>query len=219
MQRSRSHGKLDQSAWLAACLPFPSCLPFPTILMLCCLPRRCRPLATHRTLVPIDHATTTINVTCSKGFEGTIVRECGEHGWVDTGMFLPATAGRCVRKHCPILKLNLTSDRIDEPEHVARDDPLRWASRWSVIVTLPEAAEGAGRVTVGCPEGYYGTLSAVCAPDADAWSEVALACKLSSTDSTAGSSTAGTAGTAGTAASAEDDEEDEGRNAGSYVVR
>jgi hypothetical protein len=36
--------------------------------------------------------------------------------------------------------------------------------------------EGTGLVSVACPKGYRGNVSAVCAPDADQWSDLRNEC-------------------------------------------
>jgi hypothetical protein len=44
-------------------------------------------------------------------------------------------------------------------------------------VMLASALEGSGRMLVPCPNGYRGNVSAVCAPDAERWSDVRNECE------------------------------------------
>ena len=115
-------------------------------------------LSVPRTPTPTgSSAATPVHVPCPVGFRGSVRRTCAVNGWVDEPL-----VGECTRKRCVPVSVSfddtgkpITGDAVQHPAH---------------RVALPFAVEGSGLTSVPCPPGYTGNVSAVCAPDAEVWS-------------------------------------------------
>jgi hypothetical protein len=121
------------------------------------VPRTSMLISSHGSGTP---SSVVVAVPCPAGFYGHVNRTCARDGWVDEAPL----AGECIRKRCLGLGVRLA---------ISLDD--RTATH-NATVLLPSAVEGSGRVFASCPNGYAGNVSAVCAPDADRWSDLQIRC-------------------------------------------
>eukprot|EP01043_Picozoa_sp_COSAG02_P012684 COSAG02_NODE_493_length_21166_cov_13.181318_13_plen_1358_part_00 len=119
-------------------------------------------------------------VPCPAGFTGHVVRSCSNEGWLNE---TPLAGPGCVRKRCLAIEvsLNSTYEKTGGSNRVVRSGlstVLSHKVHNTSTAILATSLEGTGRVSTPCPAGYRGNISAVCAEDADQWTDLRTQCEL-----------------------------------------